>query len=1697
MSDQSQKLNDNYIKSINPYEDVETKTWLLKNYDPMVIITKIKEIESSTTSTAFKKLFKTLYQEVVDGTLASKIKSSSSDADVSVLSEEELQLLGYVLRYKKGFYEQNETIVDINDPDSEGTFNLLDPGFYLIEVSGSGCDTGTDWDAKSGINSNEPFYKNLLTTCPEWKSEDGKVVLDFGSHMSWRIQIKDEIGTVTSDFGGKFEMNDTNVFLFKSTFAKDEVLTLDDLVDIWKANIDPEVQEQDRKAYFLDEDCTTVLDIYQFTDADKDLDSLKDYLGKIKDNTVLYSDKTDTSVTKNVFLSSYDKNSTMQCYPYLRYSTADFWDSFSLQNFDLLADVKVFFRVILSVNNYRLMLWDDNGISDLYDTIQICTKMHHMSDTYSNGKTVKGVATNVPLGFYYNSILRAIDASGRNYNISNYSLKYNAFNGGFPNYLSCVETKNGGAYGLDGGHIYLIVNLNKNDVGTFSYSLKGQSVRIDKSEVLSIVANNGGMQNTSTNNASQTNLKDQLRFKIGEKSIYDADKETSLNKPGACSVIWHGNNIGSTVYGGGGKGSGVKRNIYDNLYWQDAEKGYIKITYLGDESLERKNYSFAAESHADIQVDGQTYYGDSARWTSENSDAYVQSHVFFAGYDDDGSSPTISSKSGKFPVGTYIPIEFMSLPESNSWIGNCTIENDAGGDELEGSKNFNQVGSRFGNVFTDEILSADNDVKLTAKYSRYGAFFDYDESERYTIKSFNDDYLLEAKEFYVDVAYEDQNIDINMDVLSRYNGRFTNDEDYYDAIGKKTSIVISNDIEDNSIPKQRNIYIVGTVQDVYQLSMSYANTLDLPQITDYFNTALTIMKYKEGVKIDHCEVYFDFNKIDASENDSKKSYYIEGKKLKVAGGQYVVIKVWFTSPRVRVNETLTNFPISAVYNDLCKDITYNDLDRQVFDPRDLDQSGKNEPWKNYKNLAGIDNSFEYIEFYMPSYSLNVDVYIEKNTHSVTILDDLYIRTTQRILSDKTEFEFYEPVPIGIELSKNIRVSNLYTPYGVYEKNNTDSNNERCYIIKPKNNLKYESFFSFNKSYDNLDVDNEDKVKIFQDEIVPIYNDGTINNNFNKIFISDTFWLKSSRLDISGQTSDNSLLGLSAVYQPQYASKFSDETAVYVFSMNNCSMTMRATSAYLPFTNLCIIENGQSIALSLFKPVSLVMAMSAGATGNGGNGSKYGNNVKEHTLIMPLFDLIPGNIGGFGGDGFIGGTGGEGSTGTGIDAGVDDWHGVAITGFGLYYIGGAIGGLGGRGFLTSSGGGSPGAGSFGISGYASLYGYEDVVTDSIIKNRTFLYTGCAFIGYFSINVKNTDTTIYSGPNITIKTGIKGSDGTDGYGNETRNGGGGGPGTPSYLRILNSDLFVINELYNMMPCHIYSDSPNAKNYIFSNTNEYSNIFLGPGIRGQAYALQREESLILRIKLVWISITSGLSLADKGYFPNTYGINLNYNSSETRNAFESPYYSTGNKISARNYILNYNNDKNHTIWLNPEIKSSSKNNFDKTAFHPDYSIANYSFKLKNGMGENGPRYEAISGYDWSNDEKLFFPKENSNAFNKENFDCSYSLFNDDDLWGIPSYSMENDTNNSRLQEYINMNISGYNSNMIESGVCQLYIYSECLSLPADSQISKNRIVSSINLNENLIIENENITPIGNWPIINNRQDLNTYKKIFSEWK
>jgi hypothetical protein len=146
-------------------------------------------------------------------------KNGFLDLDLSVLSEEALKKLNYKLKYKQSVYYKNQVLKDVSGPE-EGEFNLVEPGYYKIELSGGGgdCDFPLNflcYETSTAVDVEPKKYTGQGT----WvlNNFDKSERLLFYTDYSWKIIDKSE-NIVRNEqnilLRGYYKLSNLSLFLF-------------------------------------------------------------------------------------------------------------------------------------------------------------------------------------------------------------------------------------------------------------------------------------------------------------------------------------------------------------------------------------------------------------------------------------------------------------------------------------------------------------------------------------------------------------------------------------------------------------------------------------------------------------------------------------------------------------------------------------------------------------------------------------------------------------------------------------------------------------------------------------------------------------------------------------------------------------------------------------------------------------------------------------------------------------------------------------------------------------------------------------------------------------------------------------------------------------------------------------------------------------------------------------------------------------------------------------------------------------------------------------------------------------------------------------------------------------------------------------------------------------------------------------------
>lgn len=186
---------DPYIYNVDKNSDFEQFAWALENFDVKAAFKDFLNIENNIQKSDKEnntKIYDSLYKQFLD--------TKSSDH----LSQLQLDVLNYILKYENGTYKVNDKIVDIETNKGEKTFTLYEPGFYKVEIKGP-----SGLQLKNSTNQFLSSGKNYVV----YESKDKTTFFIINTKFEYIFQY-----AVSSNINiscGVAEVNDTNVFLFE------------------------------------------------------------------------------------------------------------------------------------------------------------------------------------------------------------------------------------------------------------------------------------------------------------------------------------------------------------------------------------------------------------------------------------------------------------------------------------------------------------------------------------------------------------------------------------------------------------------------------------------------------------------------------------------------------------------------------------------------------------------------------------------------------------------------------------------------------------------------------------------------------------------------------------------------------------------------------------------------------------------------------------------------------------------------------------------------------------------------------------------------------------------------------------------------------------------------------------------------------------------------------------------------------------------------------------------------------------------------------------------------------------------------------------------------------------------------------------------------------------------------------------------
>lgn len=1408
----------------------------IENYDLAAVLEYFDEIENAAKNTAELKTrtgidfesdtYRSLYKKIKDTSF--EIALNGKDISIEpLLTKKELELLRYVIRYQRGVYSINQEVVDLapgggdgnadspgsgvlNDEEVSGQFTLYDNGYYLIEMNSSGGYLQYDDSANDGngdyidncaflfnpfnrkinneLEDDIPIYKSLTV----WVTDDKSSMLTFHEHMTWIMSIDKRY------YYGRYEANNSNFFLFTA-----KGFTTDDNKNKFE-NIDDDV----------------ILDAKQrYAEHIKLLESFKDKtITTINPKT----GKEEETVTKlglaNIEID-YD---------------GGFFDFFSL-SFDVLS-VSNFMKISLNENKLEFYAYySDPGQADTY--MRKLSPLYQKTDLFIglDGADQKNAEYNIPKfpikrkingkevwNLDGDNLLNTVNKCVSK--VSDGDLIQTEYGRSFELMVSAFlwdeagETRNQwrvrslartlNKYPAgNGGHLYAIVKLKTGNSHQFTYKFKEGAVHLfnGENEALStfnvkIDRGDEYRYNESTDRKMTEiipNKEKDFTFCIGTENVYD---DTFKTKPGeaqfekVCRVdqpdgirnaevkIRKGSSQAFSVYGNGGKGQGIRLNEFGTAYFQNHEDPFIKITYLGNDTIKTTKVLFTkneGENNGDFTSSvqpGLIYVDDKG---------VIHSGGFgWAGKDQDDSILVPRYCKVDFELSTLDLRDNIVFKSGNG-------EEDEIFDNLRISRSFNRyrfsledltaeeykiglsVGRDFG-FFYDVIGDFDNKEEEFPVNSIGGHPFDANRnSHGYDAQDISDP----SKFLSVKANFVLQSYDLNSNLLSMYNNEdhqkqilSVEDEDTFDFIKKKTDLRIKN---------SKNLRIFRDLTLVTELSINIANSLNLPSILNDEGNPI----YKEETERTITKAVYDVS-YDGTIVEDKMIVFPFNKQKRFIQGSRVILKFTFNTSRIEIDQAASLFPIGTVFYEK----NFN-LETSTFVAYDENST----------------STFQYVEVLQPNSSFICNVIVKRSLYSFTLKRDLYNILNVQEVDSKDAFEYKEPVILTFKLSDFLRISSNYisqknggsTAQDSLDEDGKEEDDEDD-VIAPepikygdeKNNSNTYRVFNF-EYYDKEIYESFLKLKSKYNE--KIYNVSNIDY-FQNI---GNFKIKSSRIDAfdrcyihvekNGNTTTNtevqdvldknSLLPLLVPYKKNISKNIFDETVSIYMSMPKQNVVFRLTSDYLPFKNIIGIDNGAITSIDILKPYNFLITMNSGPTGDGGNG------------MTPPAEATYGKHGGWGGDGYIPGSGGDGNKTNNWGVGVTKWKGFIPTGLSLdIYLPGCPG-CPGAGIDTHAQIGSKGMAAFGRHRTQDGYIFIDDVQLSSKPcwsdgKKNLVPVNCydsvkvaaaADIRFASFNKAKQNTYL-----IEAHAGFKGHQGMPGT-TKTVNGQNGGGGTPSWIAL----------------------------------------------------------------------------------------------------------------------------------------------------------------------------------------------------------------------------------------------------------------------------------------------------------------------------
>jgi len=663
-----------------------------------------------------------------------------------------------------------------------------------------------------------------------------------------------------------------------------------------------------------------------------------------------------------------------------------------------------------------------------------------------------------------------------------------------------------------------------------------------------------------------------------------------------------------------------------------------------------------------------------------------------------------------------------------------------------------------------------------------------------------------------------------------------------------------------------NLNIFNNVESITQVEFSFENTLSFSSYNDiYGQVVLPEVDEAKIVKLEY-SLY----------NYENPVLYEEGQKIIIPSNTKMFLKFTFNTSRIRLDESLTSFQ-----------------GYKYFYKKNVDFDNKYIK-DGYFETGGIN--FQCVEF-IPQTSQYCGVFIQKNTYHFSISPDLFNELDLKNFYNRDEFEVGEAALIQLNIKNYVRISNLKNLYyGQPAKmklgESFSGKDCPCYTYFDANNI-FESFIRFGNLKDDKNFCDASVVDLLSRKgFHNVAVEDKKKDNYKGIDVLCSREVEEN--DYKGDTKNNPTLKITCT-----ASAPKDESVFIYIYMKECDINLRLSANYNPGQTIACVENLNSAYVSLFKNYCFTIFGVGGPTGDGENGG-FGE-------MDGTGNSMPGS---FGGDGYNSGSGGNGGSTKNIDTGTDWWGGFVPVRINLYVAAAGFGGFPGRAFFSP---GSKGSDGRCLLGNKYQYIFKLRETTSKRGGQKFMeiwnpgdkkvpyYTGIPIVVFTEI-IKHKENFIK--PVIYIKSGIKGlSHLTAEY---QLDGLGGGPGLPSFLKIIhsndvpfgtnNTELKLISKktAYGAVYSYFYDNSDlsvsnedeysagmSSKKLNYSHlTNVDSMIFEG-GIAGQCHTrLPKRSSTNIRV-WSWPDYKPGDDV-DKftSYAPFTYNYLSGYTASYSNN-------------------------------------------------------------------------------------------------------------------------------------------------------------------------------------------------------------------------